>query len=135
MAATGWRRSPLHSIPGTNDEEWWAQWARDPGYGRRWHSIGEHFGISGFGVNAYEADAGEELVVPHDEVEFGGQEELYAVVRGAARFLCDGETVEVGEGELLFVGPEVSREARATADGTLVLMVGGTPGKPYGGSG
>jgi hypothetical protein len=33
--------------------------------------------------------AGQELIVPHDETSFGGQEEVYVVVRGRARFVCD----------------------------------------------
>ena len=66
-----------------------------------------------------------------DELEFRGQEELYVLVRGHARFVLDGEEVELGAFDLLRVGPEVTREARALEDGTLLLMVGGIPGAPY----
>ncbi len=114
-----------------SDPAYWRRWARDPRYGRRWRSIRHHFGITGFGVNANEAAAGEELVVPHDEVEFGGQEELYLVLRGHARFLCDGEEVELRPGELLYVRPEVKREAVALETPTVVFMVGGVPDGPY----
>lgn len=130
----GWRRARLSDIPALGlaaDRSYWRQWARDPGYPRTWRSIRHHLGISGFGVNAVEAEAGEELVVPHDEVAFGGQEELYLVLRGRARFVCDGEEVEVGEGELLYVRPEVRREARALETPTVLFMVGGVPGGPY----
>jgi mannose-6-phosphate isomerase-like protein (cupin superfamily) len=72
-----------------------------------------HFGITGFGVNANEAAAGEELVVPHEELSYGGQEELYFIVRGRARFTCDGEEIELREGGLLYVPPAVVREAVA----------------------
>ncbi len=88
-------------------------------------------GISGFGVSANEANAGEELVVEHDELGYGDQEELYYMVRGRARFVLDGTDVELGEGEPLLVPPEVVRQADALEAGTLVFMVGGTPGKPY----
>ncbi len=81
--------------------------------------------------NANEAASGEELVVPHDEVELGGQEELYLVLRGHARFLCDGEEVELRPVELLYVRPEVKREAVALETPTVVFMVGGVPGGPY----
>ena len=134
MSSKAWRTARLDEIPATGlsaDPSYWAQWARDPGYGARWHSIRQHFGIEGFGVNAYEAEAGEELVVPHDETEFGNQEELYLVLRGRARFVCDGEEVEVGADELLYVAPEVQREARALETPTVVFMVGGTPGASY----
>jgi mannose-6-phosphate isomerase-like protein (cupin superfamily) len=124
----GWRAVPLAEIGTDRGPDWWAPWARDAGYGVRWHQIREHLGITGFGVNAYWADAGEELVVPHDEEPYGGQEELYVVVRGAARFTCDGEDVELGETDLLYVPSEVTREARALRTPTLLLMIGGNPG-------
>jgi uncharacterized cupin superfamily protein len=129
---SGWQHARIADIPATNPVEWWDEWARDKGrYGARWHSIREALGITSFGVNAYEADAGEELVVPHDERDFGGQEELYVLVRGRARFVLDGEDLELGALEVLRVDAEVTREARALEDGTVVLMVGGIPGKPY----
>ena len=124
----GWQTANLNYIPTTNDPSYWEPWARDPGYGEKWRSIRQHFGISGFGVNAYEAGADEELVVPHDEKDFGGQEELYFVARGRARFVCDGEEVEVPEGGLLYASAEVMREARALETPTIVFMVGGVPG-------
>ena len=93
--------------------------------------VRHHFGIEAFGVNACEAGAGEELVVPHDEVSFGGQEELYAVVRGRARFVCDGDEVELGVGELLYVPPQVQRAGTALETPTTVLMIGGVAGKPF----
>jgi uncharacterized cupin superfamily protein len=130
VVTAGWRRARLDEIPAEQPTEWWDEWAREPGYGERWHAIRGHFGIEAFGVNAYEADAGKELVVAHEESSFGGQEELYYVVRGRAIFRLDGEEVEVGAGELLHVCPEVVRQADAL-EPTLVFMVGSTPGKPF----
>jgi hypothetical protein len=59
------------------------------------------------------------------------QEELYLVVEGRARFVCDGEAVELGPGELLFARPGVRREAVALETPTMLFMVGGRPGEPY----
>ena len=89
------------------------------------------FGISSFGINASEAAAGEELITAHDEASDGGQEELYVVTRGRARFVCDGEEVEIAEGGLLYVPAEVRQQARALQTPTVVLMIGGVPGKPF----
>jgi hypothetical protein len=87
MSGERWRRAQIEEIgaaPPASDPTYWQEWTADPGYSSRWHSVREHFGIEAFGVNACEAAAGEELVVPHEEVSFGGQEELYAVVRGSS---------------------------------------------------
>ena len=91
----------------------------------------EHFGLSGFGANAVTQDAGGTLVVPHDELEFGGQEELYVVIEGRARFTCDGEDVEIGAG----AGRRLPRRAsaqrrRARAPPTTLLMVSGGSVQP-----
>ena len=44
---------------------------------------------------AFSASAGSLLVIPHDEAAYG-QEELYLVVEGRARFVCNGEETELG---------------------------------------
>ena len=134
MSTDGWRTARIADIraaPPANEASYWTEWTEDLGYASRWHSVREHFGIEAFGVNACEAGAGEELVVPHDEVSFGGQEELYAVVRGRARFVCDGDEVELGVGELLYVPPQVQRAGTALETPTTVLMIGGVAGKPF----
>jgi uncharacterized cupin superfamily protein len=134
MSTNGWRTARIADIPAAppaNEASYWTEWTEDLGYASRWHSVREHFGIEAFGVNACEAGAGEELVVPHDEVSFGGQEELYAVVRGRARFVCDGDEVELGVGELLYVPPQVQRAGTALETPTTVLMIGGVAGKPF----
>ncbi|MGE4428856.1 MAG: cupin domain-containing protein, partial [Solirubrobacteraceae bacterium] len=87
------------------------------------------------------ADAGQEIVVPHHEMGpadpdssyVGGQEEVYVVLRGAVTFTLDGNAQRVEAGQILFVPPAVHRSAVADVDGSLVLGVGGTPGKPYSG--
>jgi uncharacterized cupin superfamily protein len=132
--APGWRTARIVDVPPSpraGDPAFWSEWTDDAEYGHRWHSLAEHFGIRAFGLNANEADAGRELVVRHDETPFGGQEEVYVIVRGRARFSCGGEEVELGPGEVLYARADVTRSAVALEDGTLVLMVGGVPGKPY----
>ena len=96
-----------------------------------WRPLRRALGVTGFGVNAYTADnAGDPLIEPHDETSAGagGHEELYAVVRGAARFEVDGDTVAAAEGTMLLVAPGALRSATATAGQTTVLVIGGRPG-------
>lgn len=125
-----WKAAELSEIGLAFDRVFFNQWAKDPDFGKGWRSIGSYFGITSFGVNASEAAAGDELITAHDEA-LVGQEELYLLTRGRARFVCDGVAVEIAEGGLLFVPPEVKREARALETPTVVLMLGGSPGKPF----
>lgn len=96
----------------------------------RWLPVRRTLGVTGFGINAYAADAGQQVVETHEEDP--GHEELYVVLRGRARFRSDDERLEAGPGEVVFY-PEgdIVRGAEALADGTLVLAVGGNHGAPY----
>ena len=96
-----------------------------------WHPVRRALGATGFGVGAYSAvRAGDVLVGAHDEKGLGSNrhEELYVVLAGRALFELDGREVEVGPEEFLLVDPEVRRGARALADATSVLVIGGAPG-------
>jgi mannose-6-phosphate isomerase-like protein (cupin superfamily) len=103
-----------------------------PGYpefgSARWRAVRPYLGITAFGIATTEASAGEALLYPHTEAQYG-HEEVYVVLEGRARFLFDGEDeVEVGRHELLFVRPEVGRGAVALETPTVLFMVGGKPG-------
>lgn len=115
-------------------ERWDAFEERFPGIWERLqtHDLRTFLGIRAFGVAAFTASAGDPLIVPHSEAEEGyEQEELYAVVVGSARFVCDGEEVDLAPGSVLYVSPEVHREAYARESPTTVLVVGGVPGRAY----
>ena len=90
-----------------------------------------HFGITSFGVNAWTGrEAGDRIINEHDEGD-DGEEELYLVQRGCARFELDGDTVQAPVGTLVFVPPDVKRTAFAEEPGTTIIALGGTPGKVY----
>lgn len=92
-----------------------------------WRPVRDHLAISSFGVNAFlGAVAGDRVVELHDET--GGDEELYVVVRGAARFVLDGAEHELPAGSMVLVAPGTTREAFATAPDTALLVIGGAPG-------
>ena len=153
MAEQGWKVGRLHDIPASSEthtvsaEDYQRAMAeRAPHILQRWADAGERFehanrkthdvrgflGFESFGANAFEAHEGELLVVPHDELGEGEQnEELYLVVEGRAQFVCDGEPVELGPGEVLFARPGVKREAVALESPTMLFIVGGRPGQPY----
>jgi tetratricopeptide (TPR) repeat protein len=101
--------------------------------GRQRFDVRRRLDITAFGISAFSAPSGVDLIREHDEnlLGEGGQEELYIVLRGAATFEIDGEPVEAPTGALVQVQPAAKRKATAKEDGTTILVVGGTPGKAY----
>lgn len=96
--------------------------------GVRWRPLRRTLGATGFGTNAYGADAGERVIEEHDETGTG-DEEAYVVLRGGARFTVGDAERDAPAGTVVFYSdPAVRRGAIATADGTLVLAIGGRPG-------
>jgi tetratricopeptide (TPR) repeat protein len=97
--------------------------------------IRRHFDIQAFGVNAWRgAETGDLLIDDHDEL-VEGHEELYVVLRGRATFTLDGDDLDAPPGTLVFARPEVKRTAVAAEPDTVVLAIGGEPGKPFSPSG
>jgi tetratricopeptide (TPR) repeat protein len=99
----------------------------------RWHPLRYELGVNAFGVNAYSARAGADVVESHREGdESGGHEELYVVLSGRARFTIDGEDVDAPAGTCVFLPePSSRRYAVAVEDETTVLAVGAEQGKPF----
>jgi tetratricopeptide (TPR) repeat protein len=94
--------------------------------------IRHHLGITAFGVNSWTArEAGNRIINEHDENQPGGEEELYVVVTGRARFELDGESVDAPAGTLVFAKPAVKRTAFAEEPGTTLVAIGATAGKAY----
>ena len=104
--------------------------------GLHWHPLRHTLDVRGFGLNAYSAPGvGDELIEDHTEADDGsteGHQELYVVLRGAARFTVDGEERLVPAGSLVFLpDPMTRRHATAAEPNSLVLAVGGQEGKAY----
>jgi tetratricopeptide (TPR) repeat protein len=121
----GWAAARLEEIRGPRSR-----------HGYDWHPIRRHFGIRALGANANVArEAGDVVVDEHDEIgngPDGGQQELYVVLRGRARFEVAGEEVDAPAGTLVFVGdPAVKRAATAAEPDTAVLAFGGRRGEAF----
>ena len=96
-----------------------------------WIPVRRRLGIEAFGTNAYRAARAGDVIV-EDHVESPGQQEAYVVIRGRIRLTVDGEAVEAGPGEVVFVeDPELRRGGVALEDETAILAVGGWAGRPY----
>jgi tetratricopeptide (TPR) repeat protein len=100
-----------------------------------WRPLRRRLGIRAFGTNVYTSEGvGKHIVEDHDELGSGagGHEEMYVVLRGRARFTLDGEDVDAPAGTIVFVrDPAVRRVAFEEEAGTVVLAVGGEPGRAY----
>jgi mannose-6-phosphate isomerase-like protein (cupin superfamily) len=86
-------------------------------------------GFQPAGVNAWKADAGGQVMPPHEEDS--GNEELYVVVQGRATFTVGEETADAPAGTLVFVPPQIFRSATAEEDDTIVFVVGGSIGEAF----
>jgi tetratricopeptide (TPR) repeat protein len=100
-----------------------------------WHPVRRRLGIRAFGMNAYTSERpGETVVEEHDETGggAGGHEEVYLVLSGRATFTVGRETQDAPAGTFVFVSdPALKRRAVAEEEGTVVLAVGGEPGRAY----
>ncbi len=94
--------------------------------GRKRFDIRRTLDITAFGVSAFSAPNGVVVINEHDETLLGeaGQEELYIVVKGAATFEIDGESVEAPTGAMVNVQPTAKRKATATEDGIAAYTAG-----------
>jgi tetratricopeptide (TPR) repeat protein len=101
------------------------------GEGVVWRPLRKQFDIRAFGTNAYTSEGvGQHIIEEHNEG--GGHQELYAVIRGRATFTVDGEATDAPAGTLIFIrDPALKRFAIAEEEDTLVLAIGGEPGKAY----
>jgi mannose-6-phosphate isomerase-like protein (cupin superfamily) len=98
--------------------------------GIKWRPLRRPLGATAFGVAAFTAEPGEQLIEPHDESGggAGGHQEMYVVLSGRARFTVAGEELDAPQGTLVLVEVGEHREAAAVEPRTVVLAVGGVPG-------
>ena len=93
-----------------------------------WLPVRRTLGIRAFGINAYTANAGQEVIEAHNETGPGAghHEEAYVVVAGRATFTVNGVEHDAPAGTILFLDdPTEDRGAVALEDGTTVLAIGG----------
>jgi mannose-6-phosphate isomerase-like protein (cupin superfamily) len=95
-------------------------------------AVRHHFGIQAFGVTASTGHAiGDRIINEHDESEPDGQDELYLVLSGLARFELDGESVPASSGTFVSVPAGMRRTAFAEQAETTILAMGATQGQVY----
>jgi hypothetical protein len=97
-----------------------------------WKPLRHRAGIESFGTNAYLGREPGDLVVERHDERRDGHQEMYVVIRGAARFTVADDTFDVPAGGVVALrDPALTREAVATERDTLLLEVGAAPGVAY----
>ena len=96
----------------------------------RFRTAGRELGVTAWGMNVLEIDAGCTDYPEHDHAK-DGQEEVYVVLRGGGTFEAGGEKIPLSTGQLVRVGPSTRRKILPGPEGIAVLAIGGTPGQPY----
>jgi hypothetical protein len=94
-----------------------------------WRPLRAELGLRAFGISSFIAEnAGDDVIEPHRESDGREHQELYVVMRGAARFILDGATFDAPAGTLVSVPDAgVHRHGVAVEPGTEVLAIGGDP--------
>ena len=90
----------------------------------RWQPLNAPLGVTAFGISAVVCDPDEPFTIDHDEAETG-QQEVYVVVAGRARFTIGDETLDAVPGEVVAVAdPAVTRGFIALDPETRIVCVG-----------
>jgi uncharacterized cupin superfamily protein len=98
--------------------------------GIRFRSAGKELGVTAWGMNVLELEPRCSGYPEHDHVA-DGQEEVYVVLRGAARLRTGEVERRVVQGEMVRVAPGQKRAWLTDDEGVLLLALGATPGKAY----
>jgi len=98
--------------------------------GIRFRTAGRALGVTAWGMNLVEIDAGCNAYPEHDHAK-DGQEEVYVVLEGSGVLAAAGGETKLERGMLVRVGATVKRKVRPGPDGVVLLVLGATPGQAY----
>ncbi|MEA2346242.1 MAG: hypothetical protein QOG62_29 [Thermoleophilaceae bacterium] len=84
----------------------------------RFVSLRRDLGVTSFGINQIILAAGERGRIHRHKV----QEEVFLVLEGTLTLVVDGDDMQLGEGEIVRVGPEVRRQLVNHGPDRLVLL-------------
>ena len=96
----------------------------------RFHLAGRDLGVTAWGMNIIDIEAGCSDYPEHDHTK-DGQEEVYVVLKGSGTIECGGEKTALTEGMLVRVGPSTRRKIVPGPQGITLLALGATPGQAY----
>ncbi|HEY7471710.1 MAG TPA: hypothetical protein VIE68_05110 [Gemmatimonadota bacterium] len=99
-------------------------------HGAEFIYAGKTLGVSAWGMNLVRMPARWDGYPDHDHLE-DGQEEVYIALEGSAVLHADGQSWTLEPGTIARVGPAQKRKVVPGDRGATLLVLGGTPGKPY----
>lgn len=94
--------------------------------------VAKSLGATSFGMNVLRMPPNYADYPEHDE-DASGQEEVYVLVKGAARLTAGGEEHDLTPLAFARVAAGVPRKWVAGDEGATIIAVGGVPGAAYGG--
>jgi len=103
----------------------------DPDPDDRFVRLRRALGVGSFGINQIVLRAGERGRIHRHR----RQEEVYLVLTGTLTLLVEGEAVELEEGELMRVAPDLRRQLVNRRPGTLSVLALGGEGEHQGRNG
>ena len=98
--------------------------------GIKFHTAARELGVTAWGMNVIEIEAGCTAYPEHDHTK-DGQEEVYVVLRGSGTISVGGEQIDLIPDLLVRVESSEKRKILPGSEGITILAVGGTPGKAY----
>lgn len=87
-------------------------------------------GVTAWGMNVLELDAGTDGYPEHDHLG-DGQEEVYIVLEGSVILRTGADEAVLRTGDMVRVPPEVRRKLVTRDSSAVILAIGGTPGKAF----
>ena len=91
---------------------------------------GAELGIESFGMQVLDFPAGFTGYPEHDHLA-DGQEEVYVLLRGSAEFQIDGERTTAVTGQIVRIGPTVTRKLTPGPGGVRILAIGCAADRAY----
>ena len=100
-------------------------------FGGAFVRVRAELGISSFGVQVVELPPDSGDLAPEHDHYHDGQEELYLLLEGSAELALPDLTLQLDEMTPVRIAPETRRRLRSGSEGARLLLIGGTPGRPY----
>jgi mannose-6-phosphate isomerase-like protein (cupin superfamily) len=99
-------------------------------FGGGMKKVRAELGVTSFGMQIIDLPPNYGDYPEHDHAE-AGQEEVYAVTRGAGHIEVDGERVDISPEVIVRVGPAARRKVYAGPEGLRMIALGAVPGSVY----